>query len=531
MGSAVVASARSEGNAVRRAADLPPAYNAIDVLERNLPVRADTVALLSPERTMTFGEVADEASRVAGGLVHKLGVRPGEHVCILAPDCAEWVTCFFGIFKAGAVAVTPSTMLTSANLAFILDDCRARVLIVHDSLLADTDRVTGDRRYLEHVVVIGEQTGAPGLSYAGLISGEPAVLEPVPTHRDDLCMLNYSSGTTGEPKGIPHAHKDLPLSAQLYAVDAMGYCERDRTASVAKLFFTYGSGGNLIYPWYAGASIVLTPAPSRVAANVLEAIDRFKPTILHGVPTSYASMLAVDGFPGAYDLSSLRLCLSAGEALPLAVWQAWKEATGQEIVEGIGTTENLALFLTNRPGDVRPGSCGKPVPGWEVAIVDDEGRPVPVGETGNLMVRGETAALSYLHQYERSRQVFRGEWLATGDRYYADEDGFHWYVGRTDEMLKVGGIWVSPIEIERTLASHDAVAECAVVGAPDRSGLVKPKAFVVLRPGRDGSEELARELIDFCATELSAFKRPRWVVFLDELPRGDTGKLQRSRLR
>ncbi|MCC6224191.1 MAG: benzoate-CoA ligase family protein [Thermoleophilia bacterium] len=530
MGSAVVASARSQTDAVRRAADVPLAYNAVDVLERNLPARRERVALLSPERTMTFGEVAAEASRAAGGLVHKLGVRPGEFVCILAPDCAEWVTCFFGTFKAGAVAVTPSTMLTPANLAFVLDDCRARVLIVHDSLLAGVAPVRTGRRYLEHVIVIGKPAGASELSYAELISGEPTTLEPVPTHRDDLCMLNYSSGTTGEPKGIPHAHKDLPLSAQLYAVDAMGYCERDRTASVAKLFFTYGSGGNLIYAWYAGASIVLTPAPSRVAVNVLESIDRFRPTILHGVPTSYASMLAVDGFPEAYDLSSLRLCLSAGEALPLAVWQAWKERTGHEIVEGIGTTENLALFLTNRPGDVRPGSCGKPVPGWEVAIVDDEGRPVPVGETGNLLVRGETAALSYLHQYERSRQVFRGEWLATGDRYYADGDGFHWYVGRADEMLKVGGIWVSPIEIERTLAGHEAVAECAVVGAPDRSGLVKPKAFVVLRPGHAASDELARALIDHCATELSAFKRPRWIEFRTELPRGDTGKLQRSRL-
>jgi len=531
MSFAVVEPTRSGAAAVRRAADLPPTYNAVDVLERNLRARPDKVALLSPARILTFREVATEASRVAGGLVHKLGVRPGELVCILAPDCAEWVTCFFGVIKAGGVAVTPSTMLTAGDLAFILNDCRARVLIVDDSLLHAIAEVRGGQRYLEHVVVIGAPDRASDLDYAELVAGEPGELAASPTHRDDLCMLNYSSGTTGEPKGIPHAHKDLPLSAQLYAVDAMGYCELDRTASVAKLFFTYGSGGNLIYPWYAGASIVLTPAPSRVAANVLEGIDRFKPTILHGVPTSYASMLAVDGFPDAYDLSSLRLCLSAGEALPPSVWHAWKEQTGQEIVEGIGTTENLALFLTNRPGDVRPGSCGRPVPGWEVAIVDDEGHPVPPGETGNLMVRGETAALSYLHQYERSRQVFRGEWLATGDRYYADEDGFHWYVGRADEMLKVGGIWVSPIEIERTLARHESVAECAVVGAPDSSGLVKPKAFVVLRSGRSGSEELARELIDYCATEVAAFKRPRWVVFLDELPRGDTGKIQRARLR
>ncbi|MFI5043051.1 MAG: AMP-binding protein, partial [Acidimicrobiales bacterium] len=311
----------------------------------------------------------------------------------------------------------------------------------------------------------------------------------------------------------------------------MGLREDDRTFSVAKLFFTYGCGGNLLWPWYAGASVILTAAPSRVATNLLETIDRFKPTVFNGVPTSYASMMAVDRFTERYDLSSIRLCISAGEALPVRIWHAWKERTGHEIAEGIGTTENLALYLTNRPGDTRPGSTGKPVAGYEIKVVGEDGQPVAAGETGNLIVRGETAALGYLHQYDKSRRTFLGEWLATGDRFRVDDDGYYWYVGRSDEMLKVGGIWVSPLEIENTLTGHEAVRESAVIGHRDQSDLVKPKAFVVLQPGYAPSEEMSRELIAHCTRELAAFKRPRWIEFVDELPRTATGKLQRSRLR
>ncbi len=516
---------------MRRAADVPVYYNAVDILERNLAVRGDKVALHSPERTLTFREVSHEVNQVGNALVEKLGIRLGDFVAILCVDCAEWVTSFFGVIKAGGVAVGLNTMLTASEYAYILRDCRARAAIVHESLLPAIEEIGDEQPFLEHVVVVGGSGRAGDLTYVDWIGDQAGELEARPTHRDDLCMLNYSSGTTGEPKGIPHAQKDLPLSSQLYGVDAIGMREDDRTGSVAKLFFTYGTGGNLIYPWYAGASVVLWPAPSRAAAGILEMIDRFKPTILNGVPTSYASMLAVDGFAERFDLSSLRLCLSAGEALPVPVWHAWKQHTGFEIVEGIGTTENLALFLTNRPGDVRPGSTGKPVEGYEIKIADDEGRPVPPGELGNLMVKGETAALSYLHQYERSHWAFRGEWLFTGDRYYVDEDGFYWYAGRPDDMLKVGGIWVSPVEIESTLISHEAVLDSAVVGHADQSSLIKPKAFVVLNSAYAPSDELARELIEYCAAAMAAYKRPRWIEFMSELPRTATGKIQRSKLR
>src|SRR5574341_36474 len=515
---------------MRKAVEVPLFYNAVDVLERNLAVRADKVALYSPERAMTFRQVSSEANQV-GNALKKLGIRLGDVVGILSLDGPEWVTSFFGTLKIGAIAVGMNTLLTPQEYAYILHDCRARVLIVHESLLPAIDGIRDDQRFLERVVVIGFPTRGGDLAYRDWIHDEATELETAPTHRDDLCTLNYSSGTTGEPKGIPHAHKDLPLSAQLYGVDTIGLREDDRTFAIAKLFFTYGLGNNLIYPWHIGASVVLSPAPPRVAANVLAAIDRFKPTILNGVPTNYAAMLAVEDFTEKYDLSSLRMCVSAGEALPVPIWQAWKKHTGLEIVEGIGTVENFALFLTNRPGDNRPGSTGKPVEGFEIRLVDDEGSPVPRGEVGSLLVKGETASLSYLHQYAKSRRTFRGEWLFTGDKFFMDEDGFYHHVGRADEMLKVGGIWVSPVEIESTLVSHGAVLEAAVVGEPDPSRLIKPKAFVVLKKGHAPSKELAAELVEYCKQNMAAYKRPRWIEFVDELPRTATGKIQRGKLR
>jgi benzoate-CoA ligase family protein len=516
---------------MRRTADVPLHYNAVDILERNLAARSDKVAIHSTDRTLTFAEVSTEVDRVAAAMRASLGFRQGEVAAILSPDRAEWVTAFFGTLKAGGIVASLNTLSRPDSYDYMLRDSRARVLFIDDSMLPLVEEIRNDQPFLEHVVVF-DGDGADGdIRFGDLLGASPGVVAAAPTHRDDLCMLNYSSGTTGEPKGIPHAHKDLPITAQLYGVEGIGLREDDRTFSVAKLFFTYGSGGNLIWPWYAGASVILSTAPSRVAANLLATIDQFKPTVFNGVPTSYASMLAVDGFPSSFDLSSVRMYLSAGESLPVAIWHEWRRLTGHEIVEGIGTTEILALFLTNRLGEARPGSVGKPVPGYDIRIVDDDGAPVARGETGNLLVRGETAVLAYLHQYERSRQTFLGEWTSTGDRFYEDEDGYFWYVGRSDDMLKVGGIWVSPLEIENALAEHEAVQECAVIGAPDRSGLIKPRAFVVLRPGFTADGDLAEGLIGWCSSRLAAFKRPRSIEFRDELPRTATGKLQRSRLR
>jgi benzoate-CoA ligase family protein len=512
-----------------RAEDLPLYYNAVEILEHNLAERGDKVALYSPSRNLTFQEVANEANQV-GNALKKLDLRIGEVVGILAFDSPEWVTSYFGTLKVGGVALGMNTLLTPAEYDYMLRDSHARVLVVQDALLPKIEEIRAGQPFLEHVVVIGE-AGENTVAYGDWIAGQSIELERMNTHRDDFATLNYSSGTTGQPKGVPHAHKDLPLTAQLWGVNVLGLREDDRTFSVAKLFFAFGQGGNLIYPWYAGAGIVLYPGSPRVAASVLEMIDRFRPTIFYNAPTGYAMSLAMSDLTETYDLSSLRLCVSAGEALPAPIWQQWKERTGLDIIDGIGSTENYHIFLSNRPGDIRPGSSGKPFKGYELRIVDEAGNDVAQGEVGNLLVKGESATLAYLHQYEKSQQTFRGEWLFTGDKYYVDEDGYYWHAGRSDDMIKAGGIWVSPVEVESVLLSHEAVLECAVVGKSDQAGLDKPKAFVVLKQGRIPSPDLEQELIAYCREKMAGYKRPRWIEFVDDLPKTATGKIQRFRLR
>ena len=522
----------------RRAADLPLRYNATAILEHNLEGQPDKTALLTPDRELTFREVSGEVNRVGNALLG-LGMKPGESVGILGLDTAEWATTFFACLKTGTVAVGINTLLTPRELAQILRDSRARVLITHDALLAGASEALQESSFIEHVVVVGGPAhtpagGGPVLhNWDAWIGGESPRLEATDTHRDDFATLNFSSGTTGAPKGIHHSHADLALTAQLWGVDVLGLRADDRTFSVAKLFFVYGLGGNLVFPWYVGASAVLYPGSPRIAADILGVIDRFKPTILFNAPTGYASILAVEAFTERYDLSSLRLGVSAGEALPAPLWHRFRDETGVELLDGIGSTENFHIFVSNRPGDIRPGSSGRPVPGYECRLVDDEGNAVPHGEIGNLHVKGETAALFYLHDACRSRQTFLGEWLNTGDKYSVDEDGYYWHAGRSDDMLKVGGIWVSPVEVESALVEHQAVLECAVVGAVDDAELVKPKALVVLKEAsRDSAgDELAQELIDHCVERIAAYKRPRWIEFVDELPKTATGKIQRYRLR
>ncbi len=513
-----------------RAEDLPRAYNAADILEYNVARHPQKEALHTAEGALSFASVSESTSQVAHAL-RAMDVRIGDTVAILCLDTAEWVATFFGTLKCGGVAAGMSTLLTPDEIAFILNDCRARVLVVHADLVTGLEQTRHDCSFLEHVIVVGGSAPDGDTTFDEWVGGQPTSFETAPTHRDDYATLNYSSGTTGKPKGILHAHKDLVLTAELWGSRTLGLTESDRTFSLAKLFFTFGLGGNLLFPWHVGAAAVLYPGSPRQATRVLEVIDRFHPTVLFNAPTGYASALAVEDFTERYDLSSLRLCVSAAEALPAPLWQAWKDRTGLDTLDGIGSTENFHIFLSNRPGDIRPGSSGKPVEGYEMRIVDEEGAPVPRGEVGNLHVKGETAAHSYLHDAERSRESFLGEWLNTGDKYYEDEDGYFWHAGRSDDMLKVGGIWVSPVEVESTLIGHDTVLECAVVGAADDAGLIKPKAFVVPAPGVEPSDQAAETLVQHCVGSMSAYKRPRWIEFVEELPKTATGKIQRFRLR
>ena len=513
-----------------KAADLPTDYNMCEILEHNLKNRSDKTALWSEYGQFTFREVSDQVNKV-GNALNRLGIGFGECVAILCPDRPEWVFTFFATIKIGGVALGMNTMLSTEEYDYIFKDARVSVLVICENLLSLVEPILSNHKMLTKVIVIEAKENANYTSFANWINDEETKLEAAQTHRDDFCSLHYSSGTTGMPKGVLHAHKDYPLIAQLSGVNFFGLTENDRTFSVAKLFFVYGIGGNLIFPWYVGASCVLYAGPTRQAAAVLKTIETYKPTIFVCVPTVYGAILSLPDFNKRYDIGSLRLCMSAGEPLPSGAWNAWKDASGIEILDTIGCTETYHTFMANRPGEVRPGSSGKPIGGYDVRLVDDEGQDVPTGVVGNLMVRGESTALFYLHQSEKTRHTFRGEWLFTGDQYLQDEDGYYWHQGRSDDMLKVGGLWVSPAEIENVLSAHEAVSECAVVGHYDQAGLLKPKAFVCLHDEVASSDEVLGELVKLCAKSLDAYKRPRWLEFIDELPRTATGKLQRFRLR
>jgi benzoate-CoA ligase family protein len=513
-----------------KAADLPQYYNICDILEHNLEHRGNKTALLSENGSFTFREISEQVNKVGNALIRS-GVRFGECVAILCPDRPEWVSIFFATAKIGGVALGLNTLLTTEEYDYILKDARVKILVVHDSLEAMVEPIIKKHEALTKVIIVSDDESRHYTTFTNWIDGEKNELTPATTHREDFCSLHYSSGTTGMPKGVLHTHKDYPLIAQLSGVNLFGIAENDRTFSVAKLFFVYGIGGNLIFPWYVGASCVLYAGSPRQAAAVLKTISTFKPTVFVSIPTIYSAILSLPKFNERFDLRSLRICISAGEPLPVQTWNNWSDSTGIEILDTIGCTETYHTFMANRPGEVRPGSSGKPINGYDVRLVDDDGRDVEAGSVGNLMVRGESTALFYLHQSEKTRHSFRGEWLFTGDQYLQDKDGYYWYQGRTDDMFKVGGLWVSPMEIEEVLSGHDSVIDCAVVGHYDKAGLLKPRALVSLYSNIEPSDELFEQLIKLCAKTLDANKRPRWLEFVDELPRTSTGKLQRFKLR
>ncbi len=511
------------------ALDIPRDYNAAyDLVERNLAAgRGGKLAFIDDDGRYTYADLAERVDRAANAFT-MLGLGMEDRVMVVHLDTIDWPAVFLGAIKGGIVPIAVNTLLTPADYEFMLNDSRAKALVVSEALLPQFAAIFGRCPHLKHIVVSGANAHGH-LRLQDLIAKAGPSFDPAPTTSDDACFWLYSSGSTGTPKGTVHVHSSLIGTAELYGRPVLGIRENDVVFSAAKLFFAYGLGNSLSFPLAVGATAVLMaerPAP----AAVFDRLKSRRPTIFYGVPTLYAAMLAARALPTRGEVA-MRICVSAGEALPADIGRRWTEHFGVEVLDGIGSTEMLHIFLSNRPGEVRYGTSGKPVPGYRLRVVDDVGKDCGPGEIGDLLVAGPSAAAGYWNNRERSRSTFVGVWTRTGDKYTYDADGYYAYGGRSDDMLKVGGIFVSPFEVEAALLTHPEVLEAAVVGVPDESQLMKPKAFIVTKPGVEGTSALADALKQHVKDRLAPYKYPRWVEFVAELPKTATGKIQRFKLR
>lgn len=490
--------------------------------------RGNKVAIFHKDDEITYQQVLDNVNRT-GNALKSLGIEMENRVLLLAYDCPEFIYTFFGAMKIGAVPVTSNTMLMPEDYRYLLNNSRAKAIVVSRDLLPGIMKVKDELVFLQHIIVIGGPV-AGTLDFYELINGFPAECAAAPTSPDDAAFWIYTSGTTGFPKGVVHLHHDMSCSAEYYAKGILGINENDRTFSVARLFYAYGLGNGMFFPFYVGASTILDPNRP-LPDQVFSVITKYKPTLFFGVPTSYNAMLQVPGVEKKYDLSSIRLAASAGEALPGTVWKGWKEKFGVEILDGIGSSEILHIYISNRAGESKPDCTGKIVPGYEAKIVDGDGNPVPIGEPGTLMIKGDSTAACYWNNHEKTKDTFVGHWFNTGDIYCQDAEGYFIYAGRGDDMIKAGGIWVSPVEVETALMKHPAVLESGVVGCADANGLIKPKAYVVFKEGIKANDELMNEVKLFVKNSIAPYKFPRFIEQIDELPKTSTGKIQRFKLR
>ncbi|MCR9213245.1 MAG: benzoate-CoA ligase family protein [Proteobacteria bacterium] len=502
-------------------------YNAtVELIDHNIVQgRADKIAVIDTTGSHSYQQLSDGINQFANAL-SDMGIEREQRIVLCLNDTIDFPVCFLGAIKAGVIPVPINTRLSEKDYDYILEDCRATGLIVSEDLLPLFEGHLASHAALKSVVVSGTSSHQ---SLADLLTGQPGSFAAADTQKDDMCFWLYTSGTTGMPKGTVHLHGNLMATARLYAQDTLGIREDDVMFSAAKLFFAYGLGNGLTFPFSVGATVILLEGPPSPEA-VCEILAQQKPTIFYGVPTLFGMLLASDILPKQGE-HNLRVCTSAGEALPADLLSRWQQHVGVDILDGIGSTEMLHIFLSNRSDDLRPGSTGKPVPGYDIRLTGDDGLPVPQGEMGALEISGPSSALMYWNQRSKSLDTFQGPWTRAGDKYRQDEEGYFIYCGRTDDMMKVGGIYVSPFEVEAALIEHDSVLEVAVVGKADADELIKPKAIIVPSAKAENPDILAEELKSFVKSKLAAYKYPRWIEFVDELPKTATGKIQRFKLR
>ncbi len=506
---------------------LPQRFNFAQHLLTLNEARGDKIAYRDDRCALSYADLAHRVRCFAAGLLAH-GLQPEQRVLLVMLDTVDLPVAFLGALYAGVVPVPVNTLLTADNYGYMLTHSDAKMIVVSDALRATVDPAVSACGHDLKVVVSGEITDARDIAFASVLS-HPPMPQSADTHADQFAFWLYSSGSTGQPKGTVHSHANLYWTAELYGKPVLGLNEHDVVFSAAKLFFAYGLGNALTFPLSVGATVVLMaerPTPNAVFERLIQQ----QPTVFYGVPTLYVAMLAADALPDRGQLK-LRLCVSAGEALPREVGERFSAQVGCDILDGLGSTEMLHIFLSNRSGAVRYGTSGTPVPGYEMAIRDEHGQPVAVGDIGDLYIKGPSAALLYWNSRDKSAATFQGEWVKSGDKYTVDADGYFSYAGRSDDMLKVSGQYVSPIEVESALIAHDRVLECAVVGQTDVDGLTKTVAYVVLHESDAASDEMATTLKAFVKNRLAPFKYPREIHFIRELPKTATGKIQRFKLR
>jgi len=503
-----------------------PRFNvAVPFIDRHLDEgRALKAAIRTTEGDITYAQLAENVNR-CGNVLRSQGANAGDRVLMVVKDCPEFFYLFWGAIKAGVVPVPVNTLLREADYQHMVEDSRCVAVVYSPEFASEVEPALFNSAHQPTIVLRTE--GEESLQT--LMRDAGGKLEAVPAAADDDCFWLYSSGSTGRPKGAVHQHRDIVETCVYYAVDTLAMNENDVCFSAAKLFFAYGLGNSMTFPLWVGATAVLSdqrPSPEMTFG----VIQQFKPTLYFGVPTLYAAQLrALEG--ANPDLSSLRACVSAGEALPADIFRRWQERTGLTILDGIGSTEALHIFISNRPDDHRPGTSGRPVPGYQAKIINEDGEPVILGEAGQLLVKGGSIASYYWNNPEKTAETMVGGWIDTGDTYLQDDDGYYVYCGRSDDMIKVGGIWCSPVEIESRLIEHPKVLEAAIVGRADEDQLIKPEAFIIPKNADDAGDALAEELLDHCKSGLARYKFPRWFNFVDELPKTATGKIQRFKLR